>query len=86
MPYRSQSFMALAITLIAFTACTSKTGEFPTIENGANVTIEYTLTLPDGTEVDSNVGKDPLPFTQGKGQIISGLERQIVGMKAGDTG
>jgi len=62
----------------------SESDESPRISDGANVTIEYTLTLPDGTEVDSNVGKEPLAFTQGTGQLISGLERQLVGMKAGD--
>ena len=86
MQHRSQSLIGIALTvaLISLSACSSKTEEAPTIADGANVTIEYTLTLPDGTEVDSNVGKDPLPFTQGTGQLIAGLERQLVGMKAGD--
>ena len=77
--------IVLTLALTPLSACTAKTEEAPTIANGANVSIEYTLTLPDGTEVDSNVGKDPLPFTQGTGQLITGLERQMVGMKAGDT-
>ncbi|HIA14798.1 MAG TPA: peptidylprolyl isomerase [Nitrospirales bacterium] len=75
----------LTIALIPLSACTSKTDEVPTIADGTNVTIEYTLTLSDGEEVDSNVGKEPLAFTQGTGQLISGLERQMVGMKVGDT-
>ena len=87
MQHRLPSLIGLALTIlfIPFSACDSKTDQLPTIADGANVTIEYTLTLLDGTEVDSNVDKDPLPFTQGKGQIIAGLERQMLGMKAGDT-
>ncbi len=86
MQHRSKLLIGIALTiaLIPLSACTSKTEEVPTIADGANVTIEYTLTLPDGTEEDSNVGKEPLAFTQGKGQLISGLERQLVGLKAGD--
>lgn len=86
MQHRSKLLIGIALTiaLIPLSACTSKTEEVPTIANGANVTIEYTLTLSDGTEEDSNVGKEPLAFTQGKGQLISGLERQLVGLKAGD--
>ena len=87
MQHRSKSLIGIALTiaLIPLSACTAKTEETPTIANGANVTIEYTLSLSDGTEVDSNVGKNPLPFTHGAGQLIPGLERQMVGMKAGDT-
>ena len=78
--------ITLAIVLIALFGCTDhNTDDTPIIADGAQVTIEYTLTLPDGTEVDSNVGKEPLPFTHGQGQLISGLERQMLGMKAGDT-
>ncbi len=87
MQYHSTLVIGIALTLafLPLSACTSKTEDSPTIADGANVSIEYTLTLPDGTEVDSNVGKDPLPFTQGTGQLISGLERQMIGMKAGET-
>ncbi len=78
--------ISLVTAFIFLIACTSdKTNALPEIKDGTKVTIEYTLTLPDGTEVDSNVGKEPLPFTQGQGQLIAGLERQINGMKAGDT-
>ena len=77
--------IALTIAVMCLSGCTPRADEPPQIADGANVTIEYTLTLPDGTEVDSNVGKEPLSFTQGRGQLISGLERQMAGMRAGDT-
>ena len=55
------------------------------IENGNQVSIEYTLTLEDGTKVDTNVGGEPLVYEQGSGQIIPGLEEELAGLKEGDT-
>lgn len=53
-------------------------------KSGDTVRIHYTGTLTDGVEFDSSAGRDPLEFTIGGGQIIPGLEREIVGMKVGD--
>jgi FKBP-type peptidyl-prolyl cis-trans isomerase 2 len=55
-----------------------------TVSNGKEVSIEYTLTLDDKEVVDSNVGGEPLVLTHGSGQIISGLEKALEGMKVGD--
>jgi FKBP-type peptidyl-prolyl cis-trans isomerase 2 len=55
------------------------------IAEGKQVSLEYTLTLEDKSKVDSNVGKDPLVFTQGAHDIIPGLEKKLVGLKVGDS-
>ena len=55
------------------------------IEAGSTVGIEYTLTLEDGTKVDSNVGGEMLRFEQGSGQIIPGLDKELPGMKVGES-
>lgn len=55
------------------------------VEEGSQVGIEYTLTLEDGTQVDSNVGGDALRFEQGSGQIIPGLDKELLGMAVGDS-
>ncbi len=34
--------------------------------------------------LDSNKGQDPLTFTQGSEQLMPGLEKQIIGMHAGE--
>lgn len=47
------------------------------IKNGNRVTIEYTLKLDDGSVADSNVGKDPLVYEHGKGQILPDLEERL---------
>lgn len=64
----------------------SETGqqEHTTIAPGRSVAIEYTLTLEDGTQVDSNVGEKPLRYEQGAQQIIPGLENALLGLAAGD--
>ena len=50
------------------------------------VGIEYELTEAGGSEVlDSNKGAAPLEFIIGKGQLIPGLEKALVGMNTGDT-
>jgi len=53
------------------------------IADGLKVTIEYTLTLPDKTVADSNVGQEPFAYLQGSHEIVPGLEKALVGMKAG---
>ncbi len=52
---------------------------------GDTVRIHYTGTLSDGSTFDSSQGRDPLEFTVGSGQIISGLDRAIAGMSVGET-
>jgi FKBP-type peptidyl-prolyl cis-trans isomerase SlyD len=48
------------------------------------VSIDYTLTV-DGEVVDSTEGDEPLQFLQGHQNIIPGLERELSGMKIGDS-
>jgi FKBP-type peptidyl-prolyl cis-trans isomerase 2 len=62
-----------------------KKEERTVIEAGSTVGIEYTLTLQDGTQVDSNVGGEALRFEQGSGRIIPGLDRELTGMRLGEA-
>lgn len=56
------------------------------LENSV-VGIEYTLTEAGGTAVvDSNKDGAPLEFITGKGNIIPGLEKALVGMSIGECG
>lgn len=59
--------------------------EAPVVEQGKKVSIEYTLKLEDGTQVETNLEKEPLTYTHGEGQIISGLEEALTGMREGDA-
>jgi FKBP-type peptidyl-prolyl cis-trans isomerase SlyD len=48
------------------------------------VSINYSLTV-DGEVVDSTEGDEPLQFLQGHQNIIPGLERELSGMRVGDS-
>jgi peptidylprolyl isomerase len=54
-------------------------------KQGDVVAVNYTGRLKDGTVFDSNVGGDPLFFTLGAGQVISGFEEAVAGMSVGET-
>lgn len=54
------------------------------VKSGDTVRIHYIGTLTDGSTFDSSEGRDPLEFTVGSGQIISGLDVALPGMAVGD--
>lgn len=52
---------------------------------GDKVTIEYHGTLSDGTVFDTSKNHDtPLEFELGSGQVISGFDKAVEGMKVGE--
>jgi peptidylprolyl isomerase len=53
--------------------------------SGDTVRVHYTGTLDDGTEFDSSRGREPLEFTIGGGQVISGFDQAVDGMSIGDS-
>lgn len=55
-----------------------------TIKAQSVVAIHYTLTDDEGVELDSSRGQNPLTYLHGGGNIIPGLERALVGRRAGD--
>ena len=50
---------------------------------GDVVSVHYTGKLQDGTVFDSSVGKSPIQFTLGVGQVIPGWDQGLQGMKVG---
>ncbi len=59
-------------------------GTGPTAENGDWVEIHYTGSLEDGTVFDSSVGKqETLEFQVGRGGVIPGMSKGVLGMKEG---
>ena len=54
------------------------------VKQGDTITVNYTGKLQDGTIFDSSIGRHPLQFTVGKGQLIAGFEKAVLGMAAGD--
>jgi FKBP-type peptidyl-prolyl cis-trans isomerase SlyD len=56
-----------------------------TVSKGKVISLEYTLKLEDNQVVDTNVGKDPLTYTQGANQIVPGVEAALEGMTVGQA-
>lgn len=84
----SQKSIATAFLCAMFTTggvyVEASSDQSSTIADGSKVTVEYTLALPDKTVVETNVGKEPISYTQGNHEIIPGLEKALAGLKAGD--
>jgi len=83
--------VTVTIATVAFLASTAFAQTPPaapaasaTIEDGANVSLEYTLKDEAGKVLESNKGGNPLVFVQGQQQIIPGLERGLAGLHVGD--
>jgi peptidylprolyl isomerase len=54
-------------------------------QQGDTVNVHYTGTLDDGSVFDSSQGGEPIQFTIGSGEVISGFEEAVLGMSAGQT-
>jgi peptidylprolyl isomerase len=54
------------------------------VKKGDVVRVHYTGTLLNGTQFDSSVGRNPLEFTVGAGQMIAGFDAGVLGMTVGE--
>ena len=90
-PASAWSVLALALVSLCLAAVGADAEESEkketntVIEAGSMVGLEYTLTLEDGTTADSNVGGEVLRVQQGSGQIIPGLDKELIGMSVGES-
>lgn len=57
----------------------------PKVKDGDTVKVHYTGTLEDGAVFDTSQEREPLEFTIGRGQIIPGFEKAVIGMDEGDS-
>jgi len=69
------------LSLLLLTSCSGER----VAQDGDSVTVNYTGSLQDSTVFDTSVGKTPLTFTIGAGQMISGFDNAVRGMKVGET-
>lgn len=82
---RSHIFLLSIFLLIAMviSGCSSASDK-AAAKNGDTVQVHYTGKLKDGSTFDSSVGKEPLEFTLGNGEMIPGFEKAVLGMKVGE--
>ena len=55
-----------------------------TVQDGVVVSMEYSLHV-EGELLDTSDGQGPLQFLVGYGNVIAGLESEMMGMKVGDS-
>ena len=80
-----RSLGTLVALLVLLAAAPAGAQPKAAVEKGSSVKIEYTLKDNKGAVLDTNAGKEALAFTQGAQQIIPGLDKALLGMKAGDS-
>lgn len=56
------------------------------VTENTRVTLNFSLMLEDGSEIDSNFGKAPANFVIGDGSLLPGFERALFGLLPGDEG
>lgn len=54
------------------------------ISKNTEVTLHFTLKLPNGDVVDTTTNKAPATFSVGDGSLLPGFEQALFGLKAGD--
>lgn len=55
------------------------------VKNGDTVQVHYTGTLDNGEIFDTSKEREPLEFTLGRGQLIPGFEKAVLGLTIGDS-
>ncbi len=54
------------------------------VSEGTRVVLNFSVSLEDGSEVDTNFGGDPVEFVVGDGSLLPGFERLLFGLSAGE--
>jgi FKBP-type peptidyl-prolyl cis-trans isomerase 2 len=54
------------------------------VKSGDTIQVEYTGTYDNGTIFDSSIGREPLEFIAGSGQMIPGFDRAVISMEIGE--
>jgi len=54
------------------------------VSEGTRVFVNFSLSLQDGSEIDSNFSDDAVDFVVGDGSLLPGFERLLFGLCAGD--
>ncbi len=80
-----KNYFALAIVILLGIILVNGCGGPVLAKSGDTVRVHYTGRLTDGTEFDTSIGGEPLEFTLGQGQTISGFEKAVIGMKVGES-
>jgi len=77
---------ALFLLLCGLMVCASSViAEDRVAKDGDKVSIHYKGSLVDKTVFDTSEGREPLKFTVGDKNLIPGMNKAVMGMKAGES-
>ncbi|WNO09858.1 peptidylprolyl isomerase [Teredinibacter sp. KSP-S5-2] len=54
------------------------------IDSHTQVVLHFSLSMEDGSVIDSNFDAEPATFTVGDGNLLPGFERSLMGLRSGD--
>lgn len=66
------------------TNSTNSTDSARAVQAGNTVDVDYTGSFENGTVFDTSVGREPLQFVVGTGQMIPGFDSAVIGMHVGE--
>ena len=75
----------IAVSFVILYTFTAKNFSVPTVQNGDNVSVFYSLKYTNGTLIQSNFNKTPFSFIAGSNGVISGFNSAVAGMKIGQS-
>ena len=55
-----------------------------TVGEGTRIALNFSLSLEDGSPIDTNFGGEAVSFTFGDGSLLPGFERRLLGMRPGE--
>lgn len=79
------ALIAIVVIAVAIVVVYLASNSSPVVAAGDTINVYYTGTFTNGTVFDSNVGKQPLQFTVGSGQLIQGFDQGVIGMSLNET-
>lgn len=62
----------------------SETSSDVVVGTGANISLHFSLALPQGEIIDSNFDKPAASFRLGDGSMLPGFEKRLLGLAAGE--
>ena len=72
------------IGIVLVSGCADTGENMEKVKEGDFVKVDYIGELEDGTVFDTSIGREPLGFTVGAGQMIAGFDSGVVGMAVGE--
>ena len=84
-PLSKQQAAIAAVVLIAIYLISNNVLSAQVVQSGDTVSLNYVLSLSNGTVIQSTIGAQPFQFVVGANQVIPGFDNGVIGMKVNQT-